>query len=292
MRYAWIKSNSTEFPKAVMCKVLKVSKSGYYAWLIRKPSLQSVRREKVFRAAARSHADSGEVYGYRKVWEDLVKAWNFVCSKELVRRVMRENGLYSKTRRKFVVTTNSNHQEPLAQNILDRDFEANAPNKKWAADITYIRTLSGWLYLAAVMDLYSRKIVGWAMSKSIDTKLVIDALGMAILQRRPDAGLLHHSDRGVQYASEGFREKLSLNGIECSMSRRGDCWDNACMESFFGKLKTEHVQKKVYRSCQEARQDLFWYIEIFYNRKRRHASLGYISPVEFEKRGDKDKKAA
>ncbi len=292
MKYAWIKMHTAEFATAVMCRVLKVSKSGYYAWLKRKPSLQSIRRKKIKAAAARSHADSGGIYGYRKVWEDLVQEWKLVCSKELVRRVMRAAGLYSKVKRKFVVTTNSDHDDPVAENILDRDFYAKAPNLKWAADITYIQTYEGWLYLAAVMDLYSRRIVGWAMSKNIDAKLVCDALEMAILQRRPGAGLLHHSDRGVQYTSEQCSEKLALNGIECSMSRRGDCWDNACMESFFGKLKTEHVQKKVYRSCQEARQDLFWYIEVFYNRKRRHASLGYISPVEFEKRGGKDKKAA
>ena len=266
-----------------MCRVLDVSSSGFYAWQDRKPSAQQQRREHVAQAAAESYLQSNRIYGYRKVWEDLLEA-GIVCCEETVRRIMSELGLYSRVKRKFVVTTDSNHHEPIAANVLNRDFNASEPNQKWVADITYIATQQGWLYLAAVMDLYSRRIVGWSMSDSIDTALVESALDMAIRQRRPDAGLVHHSDRGVQYASGDYQEKLKDLDIVCSMSRKGDCWDNAPMESFFGSLKTEWVYGKTYASREMAKNDLFKYIEVFYNRKRRHASLGYVSPVASEQR--------
>jgi transposase InsO family protein len=277
-----MKENASSFPVAVMCKALKVSASGYYDWLIRKPSRRRLRRDRITRAVRCSFHGSHGIYGHRKVHEDLVQDRKITVCKETVRTIMREEGLRSKVKRTFVVTTDSRHDRPVHDNHLGRDFSASEPNRKWAADITYIRTLEGWLYLAAVMDLYSRRIVGWAFSHSIDAGLVCTALSMALMHRNPGKNLLHHSDRGVQYASQRHQDMLGGYRILCSMSRKGDCWDNACMESFFGKLKGEHVQDRVYRTREEAKQDLFWYIEVFYNRMRRHASLGYVSPVQFE----------
>ncbi len=199
MKYAWINDHDSEYPVTVMCRILQVSVSGYYGCLNREPSAQRQRRENIAQAVKKYHIESNDIYGYRKVWQDLAEA-GIVCCDETVRRIMVELGLRSRVKRKFVVTTDSNHQEPIADNILDRDFDAVAPDRKWVADITYIATLEGWLYLAAVMDLYSRRIVGWSMSDTIDAALVKSALDMAIFQRRPDAGLIHHSDRGVQYA--------------------------------------------------------------------------------------------
>jgi transposase InsO family protein len=270
-----------------MCRVLDVSVSGYYDQLNRKPSIQQQRREKIASAAGKYHFQSHQIYGYRKVWQDLSEA-GIPCCEETVRRVMSELGLRSRIKRKFVVTTDSNHNEPIAVNVLERDFNAERPNQKWVADITYIATQEGWLYLAAVMDLFSRRIVGWSMSEKIDTALVKSALEMAIFQRRPDAGLIHHSDRGVQYASGEYQQKLNDLDIVCSMSRRGDCWDNAAMESFFGSLKTEWVYGRKYANQEVAKNDLFNYIEVFYNRKRRHASLDYVTPVAFEQRHEAD----
>ena len=196
---------------------------------------------------------------------------------------MREAGIRSKTSRKFrVTTTDSNHSHPVAQNVLARDFTAEKANQKWVADITYIATLEGWLYLAAVIDLFTRKVVGWSMSERIDSRLAVDALEMAVSRQLPDAGLIAHSDRGVQYASEHYQRTLTTHGIECSMSRRGDCWDNAPAESFFATLKKELVHHEVYETRSEARTSLFEYIEVFYNRQRLHSSLGYVSPTDFE----------
>ena len=197
---------------------------------------------------------------------------------------MKEVGIHSRIKRKFVVTTDSDHSYSVADNIIARDFTAREPNKKWLTDITYVGTSEGWLYLAAVLDVFSRKVVGWAMSDKIDTTLVKSALNMAVSHRSPEPGLIHHSDRGVQYASGSYQQILKDLDIICSMSRKGNCWDNAMMESFFGSVKTECVYLKNYTTREQAKQDLFKYIEIFYNRKRRHASLGYISPEEFERR--------
>ena len=283
MRYGWIKEHQNDYPIAVMCQVLDVSDSGYYDWHNRKASPRQQRHDKISQAAAQFYFESNRIYGYRKVHEDLVED-GIACCDRTVHRVMAEMGLYSRVKRKFVVTTDSKHHEPVAENILDRDFASSRPNEKWVTDITYISTQEGWLYLAAVMDLFSRRIVGWSMSERIDTALVESALAMAVRQRRPEIGLLHHSDRGVQYASCNYQQKLLDLGIVCSMSRKGDCWDNAAMESFFGSLKMEWVYGKTYTTQEIAKQDLFKYIEVFYNRKRRHASLGYVSPAAFEKR--------
>jgi len=289
MRLEWIKQHDIEFPIAAMCEVLQVSDSGYYGHLKHKPSVSQQRRQSIAQAAARFYFDSNRIYGYRKVYEDLQCA-SIDCCRETVRRIMRRIGLYSRVKRRFVHTTDSSHNMAVAQNILDRDFTADAVNTKWAADITYVPTEQGWLYFAAVMDLYSRRIIGWSMSGQIDSKLVTDALRMAISQRKPQAGLVHHSDRGVQYACEDFQEMLKSNGIICSMSRRGNCWDNACMESFFGSFKMEWMRDKKYISFEEAKKDIFKYVELFYNRRRRHASLGYVSPVEYEELSENKRK--
>jgi putative transposase len=289
MKYAWIKNHDREFAVSNMCDVLQTSTSGYYGWLEHKPSTQRQRRGHIAQAAARFYFESERIYGYRKIYEDLRQA-NIDCCMETVRRIMNEIGLFSRVKRKFVHTTDSDHGMAVAQNLLDRDFTAAAVNKKWAADITYISTEQGWLYLAAVMDLYSRRIIGWAMSEHIDSDLVTSALQIAISQRKPQTGLLHHSDRGSQYASDDFQDLLEDNGIVCSMSRKGDCWDNACMESFFGSLKTEWVRDKKYSSFTEAKKDIFKYVEIFYNRRRRHASLGYLSPAAYEELNGNERK--
>lgn len=283
MRFRWIKRHRRSYPLAVMCRVLQVSTSGFYGRLTREPSKREQRRYRITRAAARSHFESHRIYGYRKVWRDLVDQQIFCCA-ETVRRVLRQSGLSSRTKRKFVVTTDSNHSQPVAENLLARDFGATAPNEKWLADITYISTREGWLYLAAVLDVFSRKVVGWSMSELIDAELVKSALHMATTRRLPARGLLHHSDRGVQYASDVYQQAMDDQGIVCSMSRKGDCWDNAMMESFFASLKTEWVYGRDYLTRAEAKQDIFKYIEMFYNRQRRHAALGYISPAEFEQR--------
>jgi len=282
VRYAWIKDHASNYPVAILCHTLDVSVSGYYGWLVRKPSVRQQRREQIASAARKSYQDSNRIYGYRKVHKDVVQEAKIDCCLETVRRVLAEKGLFSKVKRQFVVTTDSNHNQAVADNLLDRNFTASAPNLKWTADITYIPTAEGWLYLSSVMDLYSRRIVGWSMSANIDSELVCDALRMAVLQRKPAAGLMHHSDRGVQYTADNFVDLLEEHKITCSMSRRGNCWDNAVMESFFGSLKTEWTFDKSYKTRAEAMQDIFKYVEVFYNRKRRHASLGYLSPAAYE----------
>jgi putative transposase len=265
-----------------MFRALQVSASGYYEWQGRRPSKRQVREAGIAESVRKFHARSKQVYGYRKVYEDLVQEGGQSCSAELVRRIMRRNGLRSKVKRKFIATTDSGHSYSVAPNRLERDFRATEQNQKWVGDITYIRTREGWLYLSVIQDLYSRKIVGWAMAETIKSALVCEALKMALQHRRPKPGLLFHSDRGVQYAAEEYQELLSRNRVLCSMSRKGDCWDNACAENFFSRLKCEHIQDRVYQTRTEACQDVFWYIEVFYNRSRRHAALGYVSPVAFE----------
>jgi len=267
-----------------MCRVLAVSASGYYAWLEREPSAVGRQRtQQMDQAVTRSFWDSDQSYGYRKVWEDL-EAASITCCQETVRRAMRRLGLCAQRKRRFVVTTDSDHGYAVADNVLNRDFDADAPNQKWVADITYIPTQEGWLYLAAILDLFSRKVVGWAMSERIDEALVTAALNRAIRQRRPGPGLLHHSDRGSQYAADGYQRLLENRGMVCSMSRKGNCWDNAVMERFFGSLKTERVYRKEYKTRAEAKKDLFVYIEWFYNAARRHAALDYQTPNAVEAR--------
>jgi putative transposase len=285
VKYAWIRERDAEFSVASACRVLNVSPSGYYGWLARRPGPRERRRADITRAVIKAHSDSRGVYGYRKVHEDLVRELRMACCRETVRRIMRRNGLAARAKRRFVKTTDADPSLPVAENILGRDFAADEPNRKWVADITYIRTLGGWLYLSVVMDLFSRRIVGWAMSDAIDSGLACAAMNMAIKHRCPGADLLHHSDRGSQYASAEYRELLEAQGIRCSMSRKGDCWDNACAERFFLSLKTEWTGDTIFPDRETARSAVFEYIELFYNRQRRHAALGYVSPAEFEMRG-------
>lgn len=281
MKYAWIENHRDQYPVRILCRVLGVSRSGYYHWRRREPGPQAVQRQKIRQAAREAHHASHGIYGYRKVHEDLQEQ-NILCCLESVRRALREQGLFSKVKRKFVVTTDAKHHFPPADNLLDRDFQATAPNQKWSTDITYIRTREGWLYLAVVMDLFSRRIVGWATSASLETSLVLVALRKAVDERKPPAGLLHHSDRGSQYASDTYGDLLATRLFLRSMSRQGNCWDNAPVESFFGKLKTEWITHDGYESREQAHLELFKYIELFYNRQRRHAALNYQSPTAFE----------
>jgi len=264
-----------------MCRVLEVSRSGYYAWRKRPESLGAQRRTRLLVAIRAAHAQGRRHYGSPRVHAALATGGERCCV-NTVARLMREDGLRVKARRKFRVTTDSSHHLPVAENLLGRDFTAAAPNQKWVADITYIPTGEGWLYLASVLDLHARRLVGWAMSERMKADLVIGALGMAIEQRRPPAGLIHHSDRGGQYASHAFREMLAAHGLRASMSRKGDVYDNAAMESCFGTLKKELVNDAHYATRAEAKQSIFEYIEVFYNRQRLHSTLDYRSPVEYE----------
>jgi transposase InsO family protein len=266
-----------------MCRLLGVSASGYYAWRQRQPSARQMANETMVERIRAIHADSEATYGSPRVHAEL-KAQGIQCNKKRVERLMRVHGIQARQRkRRRPRTTDSRHSLPVAPNMLNREFEAEVPDQKWVTDITYIPTAEGWLYLAAVMDLYSRRIVGWSMASRYTSKLVKDALKLAVAQRQPGPGLVHHSDRGSQYASADYQVLLIAWGMVASMSRQGNCYDNAPMESFFGTLKTERVHHRRYRTRAEARQDIFHYIEVFYNRKRRHSALGYMSPDQFEK---------
>ena len=282
MKFAFLQAHLGAYPVDVACDVLAVSRSGYYAWRDR-PVSGRRRRQDAWAAQIRAvYADHRGVYGSPRVWH-VLKARGERVGRHTVARQMRSLGLRAKIKRAFVPrTTDSAHDRPVAPNVLDRQFAADAPNRKWAADITYIPTDEGWLYLAGVIDLCSRKIVGWSMADHMETELVADALTMALVRRRPPAGLLHHSDRGVQYASDAYQGLLARHGIAVSMSGQGDCWDNAVMESFWGTLKTERVHQEHYATRDEARRSIFEYIEVFYNRQRLHSSLGYVSPEAFE----------
>lgn len=282
MKFAFIAAELGDFPVAVSCRVLAVSRAGYYAWLARPPSVRQRRRAALGEQIQAVQAQSRGVYGSPRVCRVLRAAGQAVCE-NTVARIMRSRGLRAKSKRKFVPrTTDSVHQQPVAENVLAREFAAPARDRKWAADITYVATDEGWLYVAGVLDLWSRKIVGWSMAEHLEADLVGDALTMAVARRGPAVGLLHHSDRGVQYASESYQELLRRAGMTGSMSGKGDCWDNAMMESFWSTLKTELVHHEHYATREEARQSIFEYIEVFYNRQRLHSSLGYVSPEAFE----------
>jgi len=268
----------------VMCRVLEVSRSGYYAWRGRAPSVTAQRQIELTERIRQVHDRSRQIYGSPRVHRELLAA-DVSCSRNTVAKLMRKAAIRSKMRRRFVVrTTDSRHGHPIAPNRLNREFERSQPNQAWAADITYIPTGEGWLYLAAVIDLCSRKIVGWSTSDSLAAELSCRALRMALAHRRPRQAVLHHSDRGVQYACDQYQQVLSERGLTPSMSRRGNCYDNAVMESFFGTLKTELVHHETYPTREAARQSLFEYIEVFYNRQRRHSALDYISPADYEVR--------
>jgi transposase InsO family protein len=281
MRFAFIDVEKASYPMRILCRVLQVSRSGYYAWRARKPSARNLEDERLRPKIAEAFKIGRGTYGSPRVRAELVDQ-GFEIGRKRVARLMRELGLQGVSPRKFRVTTNSDHDHPIAENVLDRDFEASGPNKKWATDITYIYTGEGWLYLAVVMDLYSRRIVGWSTADHLKTELCLDALQMALDHRAGVEGLIHHSDRGVQYASDRYREALTAEGIECSMSRRANCWDNSVAESFFGTLKNELIYRRPWSTREEARDAIGEYIEIFYNRIRRHSTIGGMSPTKFE----------
>jgi putative transposase len=284
VKFAFIDAEKAHFPIAFMCRDLGVSTSGFYAWRDR-PECPRVREDRRLAVLTREAHELGRrAYGSPRVHREL-KAQGIAISRKRVIRLMRVQGLKGKVRRRWVKTTDSNHELPVAPNLLARNFLASAPNLRWVGDITYLRTSEGWLYLAVVLDLFSRMVVGWAVSAVIDRHLVLKALELALKQRSPDSGLLHHSDQGSQYASEDYQKALEARGITCSMSRRGDCYDNAAMESWFGTLKTELGES--FDTHAEAKRQLFDYIEVFYNRRRRHSSIGYVSPAEFERRAEK-----
>ena len=267
-----------------MCRLLGVSRGGFYDWMRRAPSARTRGDERLLVAIRTSFAESDSTYGVRRVWEDL-KDWQFECGRERVARLMRAAELVARPmRRRLPGDTGVRLEHAIAPNVLDRNFAAGRPNQRWVADFTYIWTGEGWLFLAVVLDLFSRRVVGWSMQARMTADLVSNALLMAIWRRGWPVELLHHSDQGSQYTSEDFQRLLADHGILCSMSRRGDCWDNAAMESFFSTLKIERIFRRHYRTRDEGKADVFDYIEQFYNPRRRHSTLGGISPMEFEKR--------
>ncbi len=283
MKFTFVKEHRHRWPVAIICRVLHVARSGFYAWLKRKPSARDVRQAELLVKIRVAHAQNRELYGSPRVHRALLIDGETV-SRNTVAKLMRRAKIRAKSRRRFVPkTTDSRHAQPIADNVLRRDFGAIAPNRTWLADITYIPTEEGWLYLAGVLDCFSRKIVGWSMADHMETELVSDALKMALQHRRPDGEkLLHHSDRGVQYASDDYQHLLKKNQIGVSMSGRGDCYDNAMMESFWATLKSELIHQHKFSTREQAWQSIFEYVEVFYNRKRLHSSLGYVSPESFE----------
>ena len=283
MRYRAIQEHDRRYPIRLMCRALAVSAAGYYAWRSRPESPRSINARTLLSAIRVIHQESRETYGSPSIWDALLKQGHRT-GEHRVARLMRQAGLRAKTVKKWRATTQSQHRFPVAANTLDRAFTVDAPNRVWAGDLTYVWTMEGWLYLAVLLDLYSRRVVGWAMGQRLTVDLAERALTMALANRAPTAGLLHHSDRGSQYAATSYQRVLDRYGLIPSMSRKGNCWDNACVESFFGTLKRELVYHRRYATREEATQDIFEYIEVFYNRKRRHSTLGYDSPAEFEAR--------
>jgi transposase InsO family protein len=269
-----------------MCQVLGVSASGYYGWC-RRPESPRAQRDRHLKVLVRaSFAASKQRYGSPRIHEDLIEQKERVSRKRVI-RLMQEDGLKARVRKRFKCTTMSDHDQPVAANLLDRQFTAEAPNERWVGDTTeFVIGESGKLYLAAILDLFSRFVVGWAVSAINDRHLTLKALDMALKRRCPDGGLLHHSDQGCTYASEDYQRMLDAHGITCSMSRRGDCYDNAVMEAFFSSVKSETADR--FESCGEAKMELFDYIEVFYNQRRRHSTLGQISPAEFERRKNEE----
>jgi hypothetical protein len=281
VKYRFIESNRPLWHLNVMCRILKVSKQGYFCWRDgREPPRRSADRALSVKIKA-VHDEHRQVYGSPRIHRQL-RSEGVLVSRKRVERLMREAGIRVLPRRRFVRTTDSNHDHPIAPNLLEQDFHASAPNQRWVTDITYISTGEGWLYLAAIIDLFSRRVVGWAMDQHMDRSLVLKALEMALKNRAPAKGLIHHSDRGSQYASEDYRQALTDMGITASMSRRGNCYDNAVIESFWHSLKNELIHRQHLASREQAKAMIFDYIEVFYNRTRLHSSLGYLSPEAFE----------
>jgi len=282
VRYRFIQEHKGQFSITTLCRVMEVALSGFYDWRNAPPSKRQEQNALLLAQIQNIHQASRQSYGSPRIYQEL-REQGVVCGRNRVARLMREHQLRARQKRRYQVTTQSQHDLPVSENVLERQFTAQAPDQRWAGDITYLWTREGWLYLAVVLDLFSRRVVGWSMQSTLETRLVHDALSMAQQARKPEAGLLHHSDRGSQYASHSYQEQLRRHGMVCSMSRRGNCWDNAVVESFFSTLKSELICDQPYRTRAQARSAVFEYIEVWYNRKRRHSTLGYISPVQFER---------
>ena len=282
MRFTFIAAKKAEHTVSILCRCLRVTRSGFYAWQ-RRPESTHARADRRLKVLVRaSFEESKRRYGSPRVHEDLIEQDEHVSRKRVV-RLMQEDGLVARPRKRYTRTTMSDHDQPVAANLLDRQFEAEAPNQRWVGDTTeFVIGGSGKLYLAAVVDLFSRFIVGWAVSAVNDRHLTINALEMALKRRCPEIGLLHHSDQGSTYASEDYQTRLGAHGITCSMSRRGNCWDNAVMESCFSTVKTELADR--FDSCRDAKRELFDYIEVFYNQRRRHSTIGQVCPAAYEQR--------
>lgn len=276
-----MKDNSEKFSIEGMAEIFGVSRSGYYTWLKRPESSRSIYNRQLLKRIREISIENRGVYGGIKIHKTLLKE-GFRCSLKLIYRLMKEDDIRSITVKKFRACSNKKNRDRTAENILNRKFKVSSANQAWVSDITYIHTLEGWFYLCVIIDLFSRQVVGWSGSKKINTELVVKALNAACMVRRPPKGLVFHSDRGAQYTSDEFQKVLRERGFECSMSRKGNCWDNAVAESFFRSLKVEEVYQKTYRTREEANLSVFSYIEMFYNRQRIHSYLGYLTPAEFE----------
>ena len=281
MKYWFVSQHCSTHGVKKMCRNIGASRSGYYQWKKQPQSRRQKENEKILMEIKESHKNSRRAYGSPRIVEDL-KAKGMKCSENRVARLMKIHGIVGKAKKRFKATTNSNHALPVAENLLNQNFTAEKPNTVWLSDITYVPTLEGWLYLVVILDLFSRQVVGWAMSDRLTSEFVVKALYQAIGRRHPGSGCIFHSDRGIQYASTDCRDVLMAYGFIQSMSRKGNCYDNAIAESFFHTLKTELVYDYRYETRAEARQSIFEYIEMFYNRKRRHSALGYRSPISFE----------
>jgi len=283
--YGFIQEHQDQYDVVKMCKILGVSKSGFYKWrsqqATQKRTEVEIQKEEIKQKILQSFNESYGTYGSPRVYQDL-KAWGYSVCERTVGRYMKEMGLSASSKEKYVVTTDSNHKKFVYPNRLERQFNVDTPNTVWVADITYIWTMEGWLYLASIMDLFSRKIVGWSLSTTMKTELPLDALKRALLTRNPDKGLLHHSDRGSQYCSDEYTDHLNQHDIEISMSGKGDPYDNACIESFHATLKKDLIYRRRLETRKEAIDAISQYIEVFYNLRRRHSTLNHLSPVAYE----------
>lgn len=281
MKYAWIEKQRSSYPLPVLCDALRVSQSGFRAWLAGgTPDRKGLSDAQALMLIRTIHQEVRQAYGARRIYAEL-RGRGYRIGLPRIERLMRENGIRARHKRRFKATTDSKHRLPVAENILDRQFAPEAPNRIWTGDITYIATAEGWLYLAVVIDLFNREVIGWSIKPRMTTDLVLDALSMAWFRRRPAPGVLFHSDRGSQYASHAYQARLTEYGMTASMSRKGNCWDNAPTESFFNSLKNERVHGVSYATREQATADVFHYIAVFYNRSRRHSTLGYLSPTAF-----------
>lgn len=281
MKFAFIEKYEKEHCVGKMAKLFKVTRSGYYSWKSRPVSNRKLENEIITKQIIKIHEESKSRYGYPRVYK-VLKSKNIICGINKTAKIMQENKLQAKAKKKYKATTDSNHNNQVYENILDRKFSADKPNQAWVSDITFVHTREGWLYLCIILDLYSRKIIGYSTGNRIDTQLLLRAFMMAYSIRKPGKEIIFHSDRGVQYTSKLFQRRLNKYGFRCSMSRKGNCWDNACAESFFHTIKIEELNHRNFKTREEAHSSIFEYIEIFYNRKRIHSYLGYVSPEEFE----------